>query len=124
MPHPLAIAAALYGGYRGYRGAKDAGASGLGRLFGAAAGAYGGYNLAGMVPGVSAPSPMSLFSRGPKVTDLGIYGQNRAFVQPKTPTNPIGLDRILNVLKSENDAGKMVYNPAKVSAAIAAGTYL
>ena len=61
MPHPLAIAAALYGGYRGYRGAKDAGASGLGRLFGTAAGAYGGYNLAGMVPGVSAPSPMSLF---------------------------------------------------------------
>ena len=60
MAHPLAIAAALYGGYQGYRGAKKSGASGLGRLFGAAAGAYGGYNLAGMIPGVSASAPAML----------------------------------------------------------------
>ena len=38
-------------------------------------------------------------------------------------STPQGLDRILNILKSEKD-GKMVYNPAKVSAAIAGATYL
>jgi hypothetical protein len=42
---PLTIALAIYGGYQGYRSAKKAGASGAGRLFGAALGAYGGYNL-------------------------------------------------------------------------------
>jgi hypothetical protein len=42
---PLTIALAVYGGYQGYRSAKKAGASGAGRLFGAALGAYGGYNL-------------------------------------------------------------------------------
>ena len=45
MANPLAIAAALYGGYRGYKQAKDSGASGLGRLFGAGVGAFGGYSL-------------------------------------------------------------------------------
>jgi hypothetical protein len=129
MPHPLAIAAALYGGYRGYRGAKDAGASGLGRLFGAAAGAYGGYNLAGMVPGVSAPSPMSLFSSKAPINPrfLGTDKATGGMLVPnpnfKAPTNPQGLDRILNILKSEKD-GEMVYSPAKVSAAIAGATYL
>ena len=42
---PLTIALAIYGGYQGYRSAKKAGASGLGRIFGTALGAYGGYNL-------------------------------------------------------------------------------
>tara|TARA_Y100000114_G_scaffold26727_1_gene22428 strand:+ start:6966 stop:8006 length:1041 start_codon:yes stop_codon:yes gene_type:complete len=50
----LPYALAAYGGYQGYRSAKEAGASPLGRLFGAGIGAYGGYNLGAMVPGVSA----------------------------------------------------------------------
>ena len=41
----LPYALAAYGGYQGYRQAKDAGASGIGRLLGAAGGAYTGYNL-------------------------------------------------------------------------------
>ena len=49
MANPLAIAAALYGGYRGYKQAKDSGASGLGRLFGAGVGAFGGYQLGSAV---------------------------------------------------------------------------
>ena len=52
----LPYALAAYGGYQGYRGAKESGASGLGRILGGLTGAYTGYNLAGMVPGVSAPS--------------------------------------------------------------------
>ena len=47
---PYALAA--YGGLRGYQQAKDSGASGLGKLFGGAAGAYGGYQLGSMIPGV------------------------------------------------------------------------
>ena len=42
---PLTIALAIYGGYQGYRSAKKAGANTLGRVFGTALGAYGGYNL-------------------------------------------------------------------------------
>jgi hypothetical protein len=42
---PLTIALAIYGGYQGYRSAKKAGANTAGRIFGAALGAYGGYNL-------------------------------------------------------------------------------
>ncbi len=60
MPHPLAIAAAIYGGYRGYKSAKKSGASGLGRILGAAAGAYGGYSLGNMIPTASASAPAML----------------------------------------------------------------
>ena len=124
MPHPLAIAAALYGGYRGYRGAKEAGASGIGRLFGAAAGAYGGYNLAGMVPGVSAPSPMSLFSsNNPSVFAGNPEIAKRMGVNPNPTTNPRGLDSIFNILRKEGDPNA-AYSPARVSAAIGAATYL
>jgi len=42
---PLTIALAIYGGYQGYKSSKKAGASGIGRIFGTALGAYGGYNL-------------------------------------------------------------------------------
>ena len=41
----LPYALAALGGYRGYKGAKESGASGLGRILGAAAGAYSGYSL-------------------------------------------------------------------------------
>jgi len=127
MPHPLAIAAALYGGYRGYQGAKDSGASGLGRLFGAAAGAYGGYNLAGMVPGVTAPAVTSLFSaKNPALTSRVMSavpggGDPNMFVP--TGTKKQGLDRILNVLRKEGDPNE-TYSPARVSAALAGATYL
>jgi hypothetical protein len=41
----LQIALAIYGGYKGYKSAKKSGSSGLGRIFGTALGAYGGYQL-------------------------------------------------------------------------------
>jgi hypothetical protein len=43
--NPLQIALAIYGGYKGYKSAKKSGASGIGRIFGTALGAYGGYSL-------------------------------------------------------------------------------
>ena len=68
MANPLAIAAALYGGYRGYRQAKDSGASGLGRLFGAGLGAFGGYQLGsavGPMVGISAnPATVAALNTG------------------------------------------------------------
>jgi hypothetical protein len=42
---PLTIALAIYGGYQGYKSAKKSGANTLGKVFGTALGAYGGYNL-------------------------------------------------------------------------------
>jgi len=45
MLNLLPYALAAYGGYKGYQGAKESGASGIGRLLGAAGGAYGGYQL-------------------------------------------------------------------------------
>jgi hypothetical protein len=126
MPHPLAIAAALYGGYRGYRGAKDAGASGLGRLFGAAAGAYSGYNLAGMVPGVSAPSVTSLLgSKNPAILSRTMSavpgGGDPSMFAPVTQNK--GISNILDMLRKGGESGAD-FSPARVSTALAAATYL
>jgi len=49
---PLTIALAIYGGYQGYSSAKKAHANTLGQIFGAAAGAYGGYSLGTGVGGL------------------------------------------------------------------------
>ena len=135
MAHPLAIAAALFGGYQGYRGAKKSGASGIGRLFGAAAGAYGGYNLAGMVPGVGASSPAMLansqtltgtaanspFARaqiGAGATSAEIAKQ-AALEQGK---KQFGLEELKQALLMNQEGTG--YSPVKVSAAIGAGTFL
>ena len=81
----LPYALAAYGGYKGYRGAKDAGASGLGRLFGAAAGAYGGYTLgsAGLstfAPGVQQLPASSLFaSKAATLPTTGTIAANSPF---------------------------------------------
>ena len=129
MPHPLAIAAALYGGYRGYRGAKKAGASGLGRILGAAAGAYGGYNLAGMLPGVSASTPAMLASSTSAGT--GTIAANSPFaaagnsslvgVGASESAKKFGLEELKQMLLM-NEEGKV--SPYKTSALIAGGTYL
>ena len=81
----LPYALAAYGGYKGYRGAKDAGASVLGRLFGAAAGAYGGYTLgsAGLstfAPGVQQIPASSLFaSKAAALPTTGTIAANSPF---------------------------------------------
>jgi len=134
MAHPLAIAAALYGGYQGYRGAKKSGASGLGRLFGAAAGAYGGYNLAGMIPGVSASAPAMLSNSA--VT--GTVAANSPFAAGQIGASTtaaeiakqaaleegkkqFGLEELKQMMLMNKDGG---YSPGKISALIGAGTFL
>jgi hypothetical protein len=64
MLDPLSIALAIYGGYQGYRSAKKAGASGAGRLFGAALGAYGGYNLGSGIGSLMNAAPAAAIEGG------------------------------------------------------------
>ena len=96
---PYALAA--YGGYRGYRGAKESGASGLGRLLGTAAGAYTGYNLGTMVPGVSG-SGFTPFTQTNFAQSLG-FGSPERVAGITQGANPrfLGADK----------AGNMIPNP-------------
>ena len=144
----LPYALAAYGGYQGYRGAKDAGASGLGRLLGAATGAYGGYQLGATGMNMMGQNFTPYSQLGMKYPSLAMLpGQTTGPGNFIPKTNPIPGDDIgttsqadalqilkkqqekkkasglLDILKSENDAGKMVYNPAKVSGALALSLY-
>ena len=139
----LPYALAAYGGYKGYKGAKDSGASGLQRILSGALGAYGGYNL-GQVGGyaknagfgnAASANFVPTFSNLPGVSGLpGMSGAQ----DPSTMSKFLGVDRdgsmipnpnyieqgtsggsLLDILKTD---GK--YSPGKVSAAIAAGSYL
>jgi len=122
---------AAYGGYQGYKNAKKSGASGLGRLFGAAAGAYGGYTLgAGGMNAIGMQNSYTPFLQ----TQVGksFSGMLPASMQSNQlqqeiasgVNNQRGGGSILDILKSQNADGDMVYSPGKVSAAIGAGTYL
>ena len=145
----LPYALAAYGGYKGYKGAKDAGASGLGRILGGVTGAYTGYNL-GQVGGfakgagfgnAASANFVPTFSSLPGVSGLpGMSGAQ----DPSTMSKFLGVDRdgsmipnpnyieqgtsggnLLDILKRQKaDGTGMEYSPGKVSAAIAAGTYL
>ena len=132
MAHPLAIAAALYGGYQGYRGAKKSGASGLGRLFGAAAGAYGGYNLAGMIPGVSASAPAMLSNSAVTGTvaanspfaagQIGASKTAAELAALEGVKKQFGLEELKQMMLMKTDGSG--YSPGKISALIGAGTFL
>ncbi len=129
MPHPLAIAAALYGGYRGYKSAKKSGASGLGRILGAAAGAYGGYSLGSMIPTASASAPAVLTNSLGAGT--GTVAANSPFaaagnsslvgVGASESAKKFGLEELKQMLLM-NEEGKV--SPYKASALISAGTFL
>jgi len=116
----LTLATTAYGGYQGYRQAKDAGATGLGRLLGAGAGAYSGYTLGktgGQFLGVPGTAPQLPFTGG----------RNPLSQFPNMPTTPpkttTGLASLTNILKKGGQGGAE-YSPARVAAALAAGTYL
>jgi hypothetical protein len=80
---PLTIALAIYGGYQGYKSSKKAGASGIGRIFGTALGAYGGYNLG---QGIG-----SLMNAAPTVAEnLGTSAITEGVTQGIGAFNPYG----------------------------------
>ncbi len=106
----LPYALAAYGGVRGYQQAKDSGATGLGRLFGGAAGAYGGYQLGNMVPGV--PQPPQVLGRNPMAQF------------PTAATEQVKDKRgIIDILLKKNKNAESEFSPLKVSALLAAGLY-
>jgi len=137
---PYALAA--YGGYQGYRGAKDSGASGLGRILGGLTGAYGGYTLGstGMsmfpqsaatkafaasqpaflanMPGAYNPQSSALTSRTMSAVPGG--GDPTMFARTQQQQSGSG---ILDILRKGGESGAE-FSPGRVSAAIAAGTYL
>jgi hypothetical protein len=140
----LPYALAAYGGYQGYRGAKDAGASGLGRILGGITGAYTGYNLGAMIPGTvpysqlgqtygsTMPLLKSLPGQATGIPQLftgstTLPGQSGGFI-PKPPEEK-SASSLLDILKRQSTKegakpGDLEYSPGKVSAAIAAATYL
>jgi len=132
MANPLAIAAALYGGYQGYRSAKKSGASGIGRLFGAAAGAYGGYNLAGMIPGVSASAPAMLSGSATTGTvaanspfaagQIGAQQASRELMLANASKKQFGLEQLKQMMLMNKEG--TAYSPGKISALIGGGTLL
>lgn len=114
---PYALAA--YGGLRGYQQAKDSGATGLGRLIGGAAGAYGGYQLGNMIPGVT-PNPA--FSAQRSISDIGNYrgGADMATVLAKGTEQVKDKRGIIDILLKKQSGET---DPLKVSALLAAGLY-
>ena len=102
MIDPLSIALAVYGGYQGYRSAKKAGASGAGRLFGAALGAYGGYNLGSGIGSLMNAAPAAAIEGG---TQAGLSAL----------TNQAGISALQNV-------GTDVATDALTQAALEGGT--
>ena len=118
----LPYLAAAYGGYKGYQGAKDSGASGIGRILGGLSGAYTGYSLGNMVPGTTPYSQL-----GQNFASLkGLPGQQIA-------TAPFSANTIkqtqsqggslLDILRKGGNADED-FSGGRVSAAIAAGTFL
>ncbi len=110
---PYALAA--YGGLRGYQQAKDSGATGLGRLFGGATGAFGGYQLGNMIPGVPQPQNASqILGRNP-MAQFGTAAADQA-QDPKKRG-------IIDILLKKNKNAESEFDPLKVSALLAAGLY-
>jgi hypothetical protein len=138
----LPYALAALGGYKGYRGAKESGASGLGRLFGAAAGAYGGYTLGSagmsMFPGsaatkaFTASQPAFLANMpgayNPRSSVSGMVDQSGLPTSMRNPNLNAAQQvvsqnqgsSLLDILKKKDGSG---YDPLKVSLAAGAIPY-
>ena len=122
--NPLALipyALAAYGGYQGYRQARDSGASGIGQLLGTATGAYTGYSLGNMVPGVPQPQAAFQLPKGPGRNPMAQYGTQAASQVPvastaaelaKAQTADRSIADILFRKKNPADG----YDPLKISA--------
>ena len=143
----LPYALAAYGGYKGYKGAKDSGASGLQRILAGATGAYTGYNL-GQVGGfakgagfgnAASANFVPTFGNLPGVSGLPGMGGAQ---DPSTMSKFLGVDRDGSMIPNPNyieqgtSGGSLLdilrkggkadadFSGGRVSAAIAAGTYL
>ena len=136
MIHLLPYALAAYGGYKGYQSAKDSGASGIGRLFGAATGAYTGYSLgAGGIGAFGSPATQQAFAASrPAFLSSGIFPQVGTQQAPMpndlpqvkmgmgSPVVDGGAKRTLSETLLKNAKGE--YDPLKISALAGGVPYL
>jgi hypothetical protein len=102
---PLTIALAIYGGYQGYKSSKKAGANGLGRIFGTALGAYGGYNLGQGIGSLMNAAPSVAENLGQTaITEgvtqgIGAFNPYGSVVDPYAGTS-LGMDVAANNIAS------------------------
>jgi hypothetical protein len=107
---PLTIALAIYGGYQGYRSAKKAGANTAGRIFGAALGAYGGYNLGTGIGSLTNAGNVAAQNLGQTAVAEGVTQGIGAF-NPYVATDAITQAATDTALQGGTQAGLGVFNP-------------
>ena len=141
----LPYLAAAYGGYKGYQGAKDAGGSGLERILGGITGAYTGYTLgsSGMALAPQSAATKAFAASQPQILARlpGAYNAQSSIPGMIDQSNlpPSMRNANLNAaqkIANQNRGGSLLdilrvgggadegFSPGRVSAAIAAATYL
>jgi hypothetical protein len=123
LPAFLPYALAALGGYQGYRSARDQGASGLGALLGGGIGAYSGYNLGQMIPGVPQPKAAFQLPPGAGRNPLAQFGTQAASQLPVASSaaelakqNAKKPGSLTDLLLRREVKGEMEYDPFKIAA--------
>ena len=108
---PLSIALAIYGGYQGYKSSKKAGASGLGRIFGTALGAYGGYNLGQGIGSLMQAAPTAAIEGGTQAGLSALTNQAGISALQNTGTQALTDVATQAALEGGTQAGLGAFNP-------------
>jgi hypothetical protein len=108
---PLSIALAIYGGYQGYRSSKKAGASGIGRIFGTALGAYGGYNLGQGIGSLMQAAPAAAIEGGTQAGIGALTNQAGMSALQNTGTQALTDVATQAALEGGTQAGIGAFNP-------------
>jgi hypothetical protein len=126
---PLTIALAIYGGYQGYRSAKKAGANTLGRVFGTALGAYGGYNLGQGIGSLASSAPAAVAEAAGTQAGASLAAQQTGIaalqnVGAQAATDAATQAATQAALEGGTQAGLGAFNPYAGAADQFAGTSL
>jgi hypothetical protein len=108
---PLTIALAIYGGYQGYKSSKKAGASGLGRIFGTALGAYGGYSLGTGIGSLMNAAPAAAIEGGTQAGLSALTNQGGIAALQNVGTNAVTEAATQAAIEGGTQAGLGAFNP-------------
>jgi hypothetical protein len=108
---PLSIALAIYGGYQGYKSSKKAGASGIGRIFGTALGAYGGYNLGQGIGSFMNAAPNLAIEGGTQAGLSALTNQSGIAALQNVGTNAVTEAATQAAIEGGTQAGLGAFNP-------------
>jgi hypothetical protein len=111
MLDPLSIALAIYGGYQGYKSSKKAGASGIGRIFGTALGAYGGYNLGQGIGSLMNAAPTAAIEGGTQAGLSALTNQGGIAALQNVGTNAVTDAATQAAIEGGTQAGIGAFNP-------------